>query len=206
MYDVNVDKKTIQNHFQYDWWKYIVIIIATVIIWNGVTNYRINKAIPEDERMEIYLIGDFIYDDTTEEVSERIIEDVDGLQKLDIINIPMLPLEEQKRQMQGYDPESQGEDLDNDEDEVQKPMSMDPRLDLAGQQKLMVIIGSQSGDLFMFENDRYQLYAKEGAFLALDEYAEDIETLVDDEHVDKIEALKVQSEEDSEPHLYGIPA
>lgn len=205
MYDVKIDKMAIQNHFQYDWWKYLVIVLATIIIWNGVTNYKINKAIPEDERMEICLVGDFIYNDTTEQISERIIEEVGGLQKLDIINIPMLPLEEQKKRMQGYNLEPQ-EDKENSEDGNQNQIAIDPQLDLAGQQKLMVMIGSQSGDIYMFESDRYKLYAEQGAFMALDEYEEYIKELIGDEYADKLEELKVKSEDDDEPHLYGIPA
>ncbi len=210
MYNIEVNKTTIQNHLQYDWWKYAIIILVAIITWNGVTNYKINKAIPEDERMEIFLVGDFIYDDTTENISSKILEDVEGLQKLDFINIPMYPLEEQKKRLQGLDPENKDsvdqENTDDVNETAKNSVPIDPQLDMAGQQKLMVMLGSQSGDIFIFETDRYKLYAEKGAFMALDDHMDKIKPLLNDDTISRLEGLKIKGEDDEKPHLYGVPA
>lgn len=195
MYDIELNKTVVQNHIRYDWWKYALLILSTIIIWNGVTNYKINKAIPEDERMEIFLVGDYMHNDTTEKTSTKIMESMEGLQKLDFINIPMNTLEQQEKQVQGLNPT----DKDNKD-----PLALDPQMDMAGQQKLMVMIGSQSGDIFMFEKDRYKLYAEQGAFMDMEEYAKEIDDIVTDKDV--LEDLKLKAQEDSEPHLYALPA
>lgn len=203
MYEVKVNKTIIQNHIRYDWWKYALAILATVIIWNGVTNYKINKAIPEDERMEVFLVGDYIYNDTTEKTSNKILESMEDLQKLDFINIPMNTLEEQKKQLEGMDPENKSEE-EPDEESGQNIHSLDPQLDMAGQQKLMVMMGSQSGDIFIFETERYKLYAKQGAFMPLEGYVDEIKDVLTDEEV--LETLKVKAEDDDESRLYALPA
>lgn len=193
MYDIKLNKTVVQNHIRYDWWKYVLLIFATIFIWTSVTNYKINKAIPEDERMEVYLVGDYMFDSSTEELSAKIMESMEGLQRLDFINIPMNPLQEQIKQIEG-----------RDVDDEPNPFLLDPQTDMAGQQKLMVMIGSQSGDIFFFEEDMYRLYAEQGAFMDMEEYIHDMEdTWIDAAGLD---SLKVQGEEDEKPILYGLPA
>ncbi|NMA94782.1 MAG: hypothetical protein GX974_01930 [Clostridiales bacterium] len=195
MYDIKLNKTVVQNHIRYDWWKYVLLVIFTILIWNGVTSYKINKAIPQDERMEVFLVGDYIYEDNTEEISIKIMESMEGLQKLDFIGIPMNPFEYQQRQMQG---------LTQEEPREEDQFMLDPQTDMAGQQKLMVMIGSQSGDIFIFEEDMYKLYAEQGAFMDIADYIKNMDpSLID---IEDLEDLKVASEEDETAKQYGLPA
>ena len=51
-----ISKRKIQKHFQYSLWKYALVIVASILIWNllfTVTRYRT----PEDLKIEFYAEG-----------------------------------------------------------------------------------------------------------------------------------------------------
>jgi len=83
----------------------------------------------------------------------------------------------------------------------------DPQLEFAGRQKLMVMLGSQSGDIFVFSRDEFEMLARQGAFLPLDGLIDDkIEELIPHE---EMEAQKIAVEDEDgqpgDPRIYGLP-
>jgi hypothetical protein len=84
---------------------------------------------------------------------------------------------------------------------------IDPQLDIASGQKLMVMIGSQSGDLFVFDKEEYRLYAEQGAFVPLDDVVDEkIQQYIS---MEELEDCKVAADpeysEDTQPRIYGVP-
>ena len=215
MYQVEVNKQSVQNHMQYGWWKYLVAILLTIAIWNFTTMRIEDRKIPKDARMEIYLVGDFLFDnDVVDSVSEDILNNITSLKKLDIINIPVANLTEQIKKLEQNEKTAMGEKIDvpedenagqaGEEDSAVKQPEMDPQLSYMGEQKLAAIIGSRSGDIFLFERDRYEVYAKNGAFMPLDDNVDRLSPYIQSE--DELEELKIKGEEDDKPKLYGVPA
>ena len=48
-------------------------------------------------------------------------------------------------------------------------IGVEGEMEYAGRQKLMVMLGSQSGDIYSFPRDEFESMAKTGAFLPLDD-------------------------------------
>jgi maltose-binding protein MalE len=175
MYQVTINKERLQNHLSYDWWKYLLAILITVIMWSLVTAMT-RPQTPPDKKVDIFLVGDYALDEYTEPVSQRILKEFPELLEVNIINIPI------------------GEGID-------------PQLDMASRQKLMVMLGSQTGDIFVFNKQDYEQYAKQGAFIPLDDAIdEDIQQYVS---MEELEDYKVAADpdygENTQPRIYGIP-
>lgn len=83
------------------------------------------------------------------------------------------------------------------------PLGDDPQMDYAGRQKLMVMVGSQTGDIYAFEKNEFKMMAEQGAFLSLDEYADQFKDIIDDVDLIEYEITDVEGEEDVS-HYYGI--
>jgi len=82
-----------------------------------------------------------------------------------------------------------------------------PQLELAGRQKLMVMLGSQTGDIFVFSSEEFEMLSRQGAFLPLDGLIDDkIEELIPHE---EMEAQKIAVEDEDgqpgDPRIYGLP-
>ncbi|HZJ57884.1 MAG TPA: hypothetical protein VFD89_06540 [Clostridia bacterium] len=169
MYRVKLNRERLKNHIQYDWWKYILCIIATIAIWNVVTTVTKPKT-PADKKIEIFLIGDYMFDEPAAAVSEGILDDFPNLWEVNINNISL-----------------GGEDL---------------QMDYMGRQKLMVMLASQTGDIYAFEKDEFAQIAEQGAFISLDEFVEENGDLIGEDRLGK--SKKMILEEDVEPHYYGI--
>ncbi len=172
MYQVVVNKETLQNHLHYDWWKYVVGIVVTIMMWNLVFTMS-RPQTPRDKKVDIFLVGDFLLEEKAESVSQRMLEDFPDLLEINFLNIPL----------------------------------GDPELEVMGRQKLMVMIGAQEGDIFVFSKEEFEAYAKQGAFMPLDEYIDDeITKYVSEEELEEYK-LSVEDEyaEDKQPHIYGIP-
>jgi hypothetical protein len=74
-------------------------------------------------------------------------------------------------------------------------------LEYAGRQKLMVMVGSQSGDIYSFTRDEFEGMAKLGAFLPLDDYPELLSYFTEEQ----LEKCTFTTEEDPTARIYGIP-
>lgn len=168
MYQVQVNKERLRNHIQYDWWKYIVGIVLTVLLWSMVTAMTQPRT-PADQKIEIFLVGDYAMDEPMEEISNEVLDQFSNLLEVNVMNIPT------------------GEDS---------------QMDYVGRQKLMVMLGSQTGDLYAFEKEEFKQMAEQGAFLPLDEHLDQFKGYVNDEELEK---YKLTALEDSEAHYYGIP-
>jgi hypothetical protein len=169
MYYVELNRERFRNHLQYDWWKYLVGILATLFLWNMITTMTRPRT-PADKKIEIFLVGEYILDDSSESIADNILEDFPNLLEVNINNIPI---------------------------------GGDPQMDYVGRQKLMVMLGSQTGDIYAFEKGEFEQFAKQGAFLPLDDFIEQNKHLLDAEYLEKHEP--VLAEEEIEPHYYGIP-
>ncbi|MGI6189889.1 MAG: hypothetical protein GX041_05565 [Clostridiales bacterium] len=177
MYRVTVNKERLQNHLSYDWWKYVVAILVTVMLWSLITAMT-RPQTPPEKKVDIFLIGDYALDEHIQLVSQRMLDEFPELLEINIMNIPL------------------GEGID-------------PQLEMASRQKLMVMLASQSGDIFVFNKEDYEQFAKQGAFIPLEKVVdEEILQYVSWEELEdykvKMEADPV-SNEDTQPRLYGIP-
>ena len=136
MYRVTVNKERLQNHLSYDWWKYVVAILVTVMLWSLITAMT-RPQTPPEKKVDIFLIGDYALDEHIQLVSQRMLDEFPELLEINIMNIPL------------------GEGID-------------PQLEMASRQKLMVMLASQSGDIFVFNKEDYEQFAKQGAFIPLE--------------------------------------
>lgn len=173
MYTVRVDSSTIRNHFQYDWWRYAIGIVATIFLWSMVTAMA-RPQTPPEKRVDIFLVGAFAIDEELTELSRQILADFPELLEINFTNIVL---------------------------------EGDPQLELAGRQKLMVMLGSQTGDIFVFNREEYKVLAGQGAFIALDEVMGDyINELILPEEIDDYRVM-IESADgvQSEPMIYGLP-
>ncbi|MGI5852351.1 MAG: hypothetical protein ACOX77_09650, partial [Caldicoprobacterales bacterium] len=88
MYRVKLNKERIRNHIQYDWWKYIVCIIATIAVWNIIATVT-KPQTPPDKKIEIFLVGDYVLEESATNISENILEDFPDLWEVNINNIAL---------------------------------------------------------------------------------------------------------------------
>ena len=170
MYRVKLNKERLRNHIQYDWWKYIVCIIATIAVWNIIATVT-KPQTPPDKKIEIFLVGDYVLEESATNISENILEDFPDLWEVNINNIAL--------------------DMD------------DPQMDYMSRQKLMVMLASQTGDLYAFEKEEFTKIVEQGVFIPLDEFIEDNRVLIGNDRLEKAE--KIATEFDNEPRYYGIP-
>ena len=75
-------------------------------------------------------------------------------------------------------------------------------MEYVGRQQLMVMLGSQSGDIFTFDEQEFKIIAEQGAFAPLDEYIEELKEFVSEEELEK---YKFKALEEEEYHYYGVP-
>jgi ABC-type glycerol-3-phosphate transport system substrate-binding protein len=174
MYQVEVNKGTLQNHLHYDWWKYLAGILATVFVWSLVTAMT-RPQTPAEKKVDIFLVGDYAMEEQLGPISQQILDDFPELLEINFMNIPL---------------------------------GIDPQMDMASRQKLMVMVASQSGDIFILNNEEYEQFAKMGAFISLDDLIdEEIQQYISLEQLEECKK-SIESEdenEDTEPHIYGIP-
>jgi hypothetical protein len=87
------------------------------------------------------------------------------------------------------------------------PLGINAELEVVGRQKLMVMVGSQTGDIFVFNREEYEAFAKQGAFIPLDEFIDDqIQKYIPTEELEKYKVgVEVEYAEDAQPRIYGIP-
>lgn len=81
-------------------------------------------------------------------------------------------------------------------------ISLQGEMEYMGRQQLMVMLGSQSGDIFVFDEQEFKMIAEQGAFVPLDEYVEELKGFVSEE---KLEKYKFKDLEEEEYHYYGVP-
>ncbi len=81
-------------------------------------------------------------------------------------------------------------------------IALEGEMEYIGRQQLMVMVGSQTGDIFAFDKDEFKKMAEQGAFMPLDEYIEEFKEYVSEEELDKYKYRALEEEED---HYYGIP-
>lgn len=173
MYKIQVNKAALQNHLHYDWWKYVIGIIATIFIWSMVTA-MMRPQTPPEKKVDIFLVGGFALDEALITLSTRMLQDFPELLEINFTNIVI---------------------------------EGDPQLELAGRQKLMVMLGSQTGDIFVFSREEFEMLARQGAFLPLDGVMDDIiEAKIPYEEMDE-HRIAVEDDEGQkgEPRIYGLP-
>ncbi|MDD3840184.1 MAG: hypothetical protein PHP06_06380 [Clostridia bacterium] len=159
------DMERLKNHFYYDWWKYIVGIIATFIIWSFIATVT-RPQVPPEKKLDVYLVGSITYQDELEELSEKMLEDFPDLEEINFLPI-----------------QYKGEE------------------DIYGRQKIFVLLGARSGDLFAFSEQDYKEIAGQGAFVNLDPF---IDRGVIEDNTD-YQRYRLYADQESEKHLYGIP-
>ncbi len=171
MYHVEINQERFRNHIQYDWWKYIAGILATVFLWSLMTAITRPRT-PDDKKLDIFLVGDYVLDEPIETISNNILQDFPNLLEVNIDSIPI---------------------------------GGDSGMDYAGRQKLMVMMGSQTGDIYVFDKVEFEKFAIQGAFLPLDDFIEQNKDLIDLDNLEKHKREIREGEEESEAHYYGVP-
>jgi len=173
LYKVQVNKAALQNHLHYDWWKYLIGILATVFLWSMVTAMT-RPQTPPEKKVDIFLVGGFALQESLDALSLRMLEDFPQLLEINFTNIVL---------------------------------EGDTQLEFAGRQKLMVMLGSQTGDIFVFNRDEFELLARQGAFLPLDGLMDQkIAELIPSEELDE-QKIAIEGEDGlpGEPRIYGLP-
>jgi len=136
-----------------------------MFIWNlAVTMTR--PQTPADKKLDIYMVGDYMLQEATKPVSDKILEDFPELLEANFFNISLV-----------------GD------------------MEYVGRTQLMVMIGSQTGDIYAFSEEEFKIMAEQGAFTPLDEYIEEFEEIVPRE---KLEKYKYTALEEGE-HYFGVP-
>jgi len=173
MYRVQISRERVRNHIQYDWWKYLAAILITIFLWNIITTITKPKT-PDDKKIEIFLVGEYVLPELMESLSNDIKEDFPHLLEVNVNNIPL-----------------GGEDM---------------QMDYVGRQKLMVMLGSQTGDLYAFSKEEFEKIVEQGGFLPLDDFINENKDLIDQDKLEKYKVTYVKNEtEVVEEHYYGIP-
>jgi hypothetical protein len=88
VYQVQVNKNTLQNHIHYDWWKYLVGVIATIFIWSMVTTMT-RPQTPPEKKVDIFLVGDYVIDESLISISDEILKDFPDLLEINFNTIPL---------------------------------------------------------------------------------------------------------------------
>ncbi|MFO7296631.1 MAG: hypothetical protein C0P72_011510 [Clostridia bacterium] len=175
MYRVVINRETLRNHLHYDWWKYVVGIVVTAMLWNLVST-MLRPQTPPDKKVDIVLVGDYMLEEKAKPISQRMLEDFPELLEINFLNIPL-------------------------------GGNIDPEIEMAGRQKLAAMMMVQEGDIYVLSRQEYETFAKQGAFMPLDEYIDDEMTkYISLEELEEYK-LSVQDEnfQDNQPHVYGIP-
>jgi maltose-binding protein MalE len=74
-------------------------------------------------------------------------------------------------------------------------------MEYAGRQKLMVMTGTQTGDIYTFPKEDFEVMAEIGAFLPLDEYTDLTKHFTKEQLGEYTKA----TEDDPTPRIYGLP-
>lgn len=80
-------------------------------------------------------------------------------------------------------------------------ITLNDEMEYASRQRLMVMLGSQTGDIFSFTKDEFALMAEQGIFIPLDDYPELISHFTEEE----LKAGIYSTEDDPTPRIYGVP-
>ncbi|MFY9593061.1 MAG: hypothetical protein WBI88_05830 [Caldicoprobacterales bacterium] len=86
------------------------------------------------------------------------------------------------------------------------PLGEDIEMDYVGRQKLMVMLGSQTGDLYAFSKEEFERIAEQGAFIPLDDFINENMDLIDHDKLEMHKATYFDGENEIiEEYYYGIP-
>ena len=75
LYQNQITKEKIKNHFHYDKWKYILGIVLAVFSWSMIATVTAPRT-PADKKVDIYLVGGFVLDEQAEEYADTILADL----------------------------------------------------------------------------------------------------------------------------------
>jgi len=80
-------------------------------------------------------------------------------------------------------------------------ITIEGELEVAGRQKLMVMTGSQSGDIYSFTKDEFKTMVNIGAFMPLDDCKELLSHFTEEQ----LKECTFTTESDPTPRIYGVP-
>ena len=164
LYQAAMNKGKIRNHFQYDKWKYLGIILA-VFSWSMLSTMTAPRT-PADKKVDIFLVGGYMMLDESTEYSNTLLAEFPELMEVNFSNI-----------------------------------TLGDEMEYASRQKLLVMVGSQTGDIYFFTEGEFAVMAEMGLFLPLDEYPELLSHFTEEE----LETSIFTTEEDPTPRIYGLP-
>ncbi|HOB20286.1 MAG TPA: hypothetical protein PK830_09050 [Candidatus Atribacteria bacterium] len=86
MYKIKINKEVLKNHIQYDWWKYAVSVAVTVLVWSMIVTVTAPRT-PGDKKVDIYLVGGYMFEDPASKIEQRILSDFPDLLEINLHNI-----------------------------------------------------------------------------------------------------------------------
>ena len=90
-FEMPVTMRKIRNHFQYSFWKYLLLIVIAMFGWNLIyttTRYRS----PENLKVEFYAEGNVMASDALQELANQIHREVMPEMEEVTAELPRLPL------------------------------------------------------------------------------------------------------------------
>lgn len=86
MYKIKLNKTVLKNHIQYDCWKYLAGILITALMWSMIVSATAPRT-PAEKKVDIYLVGGFMFDEGAQELEERILDDFPDLLEVNLYSI-----------------------------------------------------------------------------------------------------------------------
>lgn len=167
---MDITYKKIKNHFAYNFWIYIAIVVFSIFFWDIIYNATAYRP-PKDKVVELYVADNPLFDEKKFNVVKNHLADT-ILNDMEEINAYRL--------------------IGNGTEDVMSNMQIN------------TYIFSSQGDVYIMSKDRFQGYARLGAFLQLDPHIADSTIKKDD--YDYKRGFVSYTDNDGEKYsgIYGI--
>lgn len=83
MYRPIVNKRVIKNHFQYDVWKYVAMILIFSFSWNLIITMTAPRT-PEELKFDVYFVGQHLNEEDTDALQKQIEELLPQMQEVNV--------------------------------------------------------------------------------------------------------------------------
>ncbi len=175
-----IDEKKARNFFYYYKFYILGALVLAVALFFGVRSF-VNRVDPD---FNIAFLGTFSYTDAVDKLSEGIKQNIPEIKEPGIdgalLTTADLPDNQQPSGNQPSGTQQQGTgaqppDTGTQPSGTQQPAGglgqTDSQQQYAMEMKAMVLIAAGGVDVFIVDRDRYELYAKQGVFMNLDDIA-----------------------------------
>lgn len=170
-----IDEKKARNFFYYYKFYILGALALAVALFFGIRSF-VNRVEPD---FNIAFLGTFSYLDAVDKLSEDIKKNIPEIKEPGIdgamLTTAYMPDDRQSSGNQPSGTQQQGTGTPPSDTGTQQTAGgqsqTDPQQQYAMEMKAMVLIAAGDVDVFIVDRDRYEQYAKQGAFLSLDDIA-----------------------------------